>query len=79
MIKDEFHPSYADTSMHACITCKCGRKVWYGCGTRHTHRPMYCKDCTVDELRKLRRVKATQVGHFTDAQIIETYLSRKFI
>ena len=79
MMKDEFHPSYKESSIHACITCKCGKKVWYGCGNKHTHRPMFCHDCTVKEIERIRSVKTSHLGTLTDEQIIEGYLSRKFI
>lgn len=51
----EYDPSYVETTAHACITCKCGRKVWYGCSKKKHHtRPKYCKSCTEKEAMKLR-------------------------
>ena len=42
---EEFDPTYKETSLHACITCRCGTKVWYGYGIQHKTRPKYCKTC----------------------------------
>ena len=40
---DEYDNSFEETSVHACITCACGRKVWYGCGAKQESRPKYCR------------------------------------
>ena len=50
----EYDESYNHTTAHACITCKCGKKVWYGCGKKQFTRPKYCKACTEVEMNKLK-------------------------
>ena len=40
---------------------------------------MFCHDCTVKEVKRIRSVKTSHLGTLTDEQIIEGYLSRKFI
>lgn len=52
-MKEEYDPSYKETTAHACITCKCGTKVWYGCAKRHLTRPKYCASCTRTEAVKV--------------------------
>jgi len=53
-MSEEYDTSYTETSSHACITCKCGKKVWYGCGKKQTTRPKYCRSCTEIEMSKLK-------------------------
>jgi len=52
-MKEEYDASYKETTAHACITCKCGKKVWYGCAKRHLTRPKYCDTCTRTEAVKI--------------------------
>ena len=56
-LSDEYDPSYETTTMHAVITCSCGRKVWYGCGARQETRPKYCKACTAKEVGKVETMR----------------------
>lgn len=76
MMKDEIHPSFEKTSMHARITCKCGKTVWYGCGNNQVRRPLYCQECTKKELARIRTVQNSWLGHLTDEEIIDSHLSR---
>jgi hypothetical protein len=79
--KQEYDVSYDGTTCHASITCKCGIKVWYGCGANDTTRPIFCRDCTKKELDKLKRntqfeMSDRPITGKSDAQIIMFYLRR---
>jgi len=79
--QEEKDDSYNHTSCHACIICKCGKRVWYGCGKKQTTRPIYCKSCTAIELEKLKRncqfeMSESSISDKTDEQIIMFYLRR---
>lgn len=76
-MKDEFDESYELTTMHACITCSCGRKVWYGCGEKQETRPKYCKECTKKVILRLENMKerllqTMGVGEFDMLVVRET-------
>jgi hypothetical protein len=78
---EEHDESYYATSCRACIICKCGVRVWYGCGKEQTTRPIYCRKCTKRELEKLKRntqfeIEGTMISDKTDEQIIMFYLRR---
>jgi hypothetical protein len=78
---EECDASYHDTTCHASITCKCGKKVWYGCGKKQTTRPIYCNSCTQLELQKLKsntqfELSNTSISDKTDDQIIMFFLRR---
>ena len=80
-LQGEVDPSFHETTCHASITCKCGRKVWYGCGKAQTTRPMYCAMCTQKELQKLKsnmqfELSYAKISDKTDEQIITFYLRR---
>jgi hypothetical protein len=78
---EECDESYHETTCHASITCKCGKKVWYGCGKKQTTRPIYCGECTYKELQKLKKNKSFElsdklISDKTDQQIIMFFLRR---
>jgi hypothetical protein len=73
-MKEEYDPSYKETTAHACITCKCGTKVWYGCAKRHLTRPKYCASCTRTEVVKIasryeRTVDAAELQRIMDWEL----------
>jgi hypothetical protein len=79
--KEEFDVSYDGTTCHAAIICKCGIRVWYGCGKNDTTRPIYCRTCTQRELEKLKKNKQFEmsdrpISDKSDVQIIMFYLRR---
>ena len=69
----EFYPSYKETSLHAKITCKCGKDVWYGYGKGILVRPKYCSECTMIEVRKFRNNLPATSNPMMDAEIIDKY------
>lgn len=74
--KEEFDVSYKGTSCHASITCKCGIRVWYGCGKNDTTRPIFCRECTKKELDKLKNNPPFTPSGKSDTQMIVFYLRR---
>jgi len=77
-IKEERDASCNESTCHAAIICKCGKRVWFACGKFHKTRPIYCKECTQNELEKLHRnaqFLRDNAGK-TDEQIISYYLRR---
>jgi hypothetical protein len=66
----EYDESYNHTTVHACITCKCGKKVWYGCGKKQLTRPKFCKACTEVEMNKLKE----HLPHLDDLRMQEIFI-----
>jgi len=74
-MREEYDPSYAETTLHACITCMCGKKVWYGYGVQHYSRPKYCKSCEDEQ----RRIITERYGDRHDLQAILDFELRRVI
>jgi hypothetical protein len=73
-MKEVHDESYYATTVHSCITCKCGTKVWYGCGVKQLTRPKYCPDCEKAEAIKIAvryegSVDAYELQRITDWEL----------
>jgi hypothetical protein len=73
---EEYDPSYEQTTAHACITCKCGVKVWYGCGVKQLTRPKYCTVCERKERNKIIASYKDKVDSHELHRILEWELRR---
>ena len=65
-MKEEYDESYEQTTAHSCITCKCGTKVWYGCGVKQLTRPKYCRAC---EKKERSRITASYQGKVDNQEL----------
>jgi hypothetical protein len=75
-MKEEYDKSYDQTTAHSCITCKCGTKVWYGCGVKQTTRPKYCMLCEKKERARITASYQGKVDHHELSRIIEWEVRR---
>lgn len=75
-MKEEYDDSYDQTTAHSCITCKCGTKVWYGCGVKQLTRPKYCKACEKKERERIIASYKDKVDSHELHRIIEWELRR---
>lgn len=68
--------SFYATTVHSCITCKCGTKVWYGCGVKQLTRPKYCPKCEKIETIKIAERYQGSVDAYELQRIIDWELRR---
>jgi len=77
IMNEEYDASYELTTAHACITCKCGTKVWYGCGIKQKTRPKYCSICEKTETKRIVSTYKEKVDRYELQRILDFELRRE--